>query len=148
MNKYLINITILLTFFLFGYIVYSLFYPFNPLEMQEPVEVLNKKVKPGEMVLVNFNFKKNTKIIPDVSLSLVDGVVYIIPDYRPINPPGVVSDRIVGVMTVPMSIPCGEYLLKWVASYKYNAIRTVEVQYQSEKFYIDSELCGGVNGEK
>lgn len=132
---------IFLSLVLFVVVGISLFYPFKPLEMYEPVRVLTKEVMPGDTIFVEFNFKKNTDIIPDITLSLVDGVVYNLPSYRPINKPGEVQGRVVGVMEVPASIPCGEYYLQWLASYRYNTLRTVNVEYRSEKFRINNTIC-------
>ena len=134
-------ITLGLLSVLLSIIGYYLFYPYNPLEIQEPVKVITKEVKPGDIIFVEFTFKKNTTVRPEISLALVDGVVFNIPDYSPINPTGETKDKRVGVLVVPTSVPCGEYNLKWVASYKMNPLRIVDVPYESEKFYINSKIC-------
>lgn len=147
MNR-LFNITACLFIVLLGVIGVSLFYPFKPLIIYEPVKVLTKEVKPGDAIIVEFNFQKNTKIIPEISLALVDGIVYNIPSYRPQNIPGAVIGKKVAVMEVPNSIPCGTYHLHWTASYRYNTLRTVDVEYASEEFYISNTICVEENGNQ
>lgn len=120
---------------------YWFLYPYQPLEMNEPVEIEQDVYHTGDVIYATFNFKKNTDIIPDISMSLVDGVVYTLPKYSPINPPGIIKDRVVGILQIPLSIPCGEYHLDWVASYQMNPIRTVDVMYESEKFRVESDYC-------
>lgn len=126
---------------LLGIIVFYLFWPHNPLEIKSPVKTLTEEVDAGEVVFVEFNFKKNTEVRPDISLSIVDGVIFNIPEYSPINPVGETEGKVVGI-TIPASVPCGEYHLEWVARYHMNPLRTVEVPYESEPFRVNSKICG------
>ena len=117
-------------------------YPYNPLEIEEPVKVLTPVVKAGDAVIVEFTFDKNTDVTPEVSLSLVDGVIYNLPTYSPSNVTGHTNNKAVNVLTIPPSMPCGEYHLHWEATYEMNPIRDVVVKYESEKFEIlNSEIC-------
>ena len=137
--KYL-SIFILYSFVaLFGYWT---FYPYNPLEIEYPIEVLTPIVAEGEMVYVNFDFQKNTKIKPDISMALVDGIEFALPSHTPINIPGTTSDKIVGILKIPTTIPCGQYYISFSADYQMNPIRIITVDYQTEVFIINSTLCG------
>lgn len=141
MDKIILKLMIILSCVLFVVVGVSLFYPFNPLEIEQPVKVLQDEYNAGDTVVVEFDFKKNTSIIPEITLALVDGVVYTIPTYKPINQVGQVTGKRVAVLDIPLSIPCGEYHLVWVASYRYNTLRTVEVEYESEPFRINNTIC-------
>jgi len=133
---------IVLTMWTFASIFwYWSYFPYKPLEITEPVKILNKNVKPGETIFAEFSFTKNTNVTPEIHLSMVDGVIYNIPNYSPVNKPGETKSKIVGVLEVPGSVPCGEYHLHWEADYRMNPIRHIIVEYQSEKFYVDSPLC-------
>ena len=136
-----VKITTFLIVGIMGHMVYALCYPFNPLEVKGPVKVITKEVKSGDPVIVEFDFIKNTSITPEISISLVDGVIYNLPTISPSNHIGEIKGKRVSVMEVPMTIPCGEYHIHWTAKYKYNALRTVEVKYESEKFRVNSKLC-------
>ena len=115
--------------------------PYHPLDIEQPVEIVNKKVAHGEVVLAKFNFTKYTDVTPDVSLALVDGVIFNVPKFSPQNQMGDVKDRVVGVLEIPKTVPCGEYHFEWTASYQMNPIRRVEVKYQSEKFLVEDDTC-------
>ena len=122
-------------------IMFWCLYPYNPLEMEEPVKVLTPVVNAGDSVIVSFNFTKNTKITPEIHLSLVDGVIYNLPTYSPKNAVGHTDGKVVNVLTVPINQPCGDYHLRWVVSYEMNPVRTIEVEYESEKFRVNSNIC-------
>jgi hypothetical protein len=118
-----------------------LLWPYKPLEINELVHVVTKVVRPGEAVFVQFTFEKNTDVSPEISLALVDGVIFNIPTYQPQNPVGKTFNKMVGVLEIPMTVPCGTYHLQWTAKYKMNPIRVVEVKYESEQFEVVSPLC-------
>ncbi len=117
-------------------------FPYNPLEIDEPVKIMTPVVKAGDAIIAEFTFDKNTEITPEISITLVDGVVYTIPSYSPENVVGHTDDKLVRVMTIPVSMPCGIYHLHWTAVYKMNPIRDVTVKYSSETFKIlNDEIC-------
>lgn len=134
----------LVIFIIYGLVLlfaYWIFYPYNPLEITTPVKVLTPVVKPGEVVYIDFEFTKNTPIKPEVKMALVDGVIFNLPEFSPINPVGDTDSKVVGVVTVPTTVPCGEYHIHFSADYQMNPLRVVTVEYETERFIVDSKLC-------
>ena len=134
------NIAICLMYLLVILFLYWTLYPYKPLEIEQPVKIVSEVHNPGDMIYADFNFEKNTNVKPDISLAIVDGVIFNIPSSTPQNSEGH-NERVVGVLEVPSTVPCGIYHLHWTAKYRMNPIRTVEVKYESEKFEITSTLC-------
>ena len=111
-------------------------FPYNPLEIEQPLIVLNenKTVVAGEILRYKCVFKKNTSIKPTISKRLIDGIVYAFPRTRPSNPVG--DNDIICTVEIPHSIPKGEYILDTSACYQMNPIREVCVDYQTESFLV------------
>ena len=135
------NLVIFIVYSFAGLVAFWLLFPYNPLVIEQPTKVLTPVVKTGEVIYVEFDFEKNTDIKPNITVALVDGVIFNLPEFSPINPIGHTSKKVVGILTVPMTVPCGEYHIDFSADYKMNPIRTVTVEYETEKFIIDSPLC-------
>jgi hypothetical protein len=112
-------------------------YPYNPLEMKQPLEVLNenKTVRAGEVVIYRAEYMKNTDILPKITRTLVDGIIYTLPPIIPINTRGK-HDQIIYSLTIPPSIPAGTYTFDCMACYQMNPIREVCVSYSSEEFTV------------
>lgn len=110
--------------------------PYNPLEIESPLIVLNedKTVVAGEFLRYSCVFQKNTPIKPTIHRRLIDGIVYSFPNSRPTNPVG--SNNLVCSLEIPASIPAGDYILDTSACYQMNPIREVCVDYQTEEFKI------------
>ena len=141
-NSFFAKLILLIMYFFVLLFTYWTFYPYKPLVIESPVEVITKDVWVGEFVLVKYNFTKNTSVQPVIRKSLVDGIVFLLPNTHPINRAGGREDKVVSTLIVPSTVPCGEYYIKYVATYEMNPIRTVIVEYESETFTIHSPLCG------
>ena len=138
--KNLVNIFTTLTLILaFGFILTVIFwciYPYNPLEIKQPLEILNedKTVQVGEQLFYQVEFTKNTDKLPIINNHLVDEVVYALAPITPVNTSGE-HNQVVSHITIP-TIPAGNYYLRTSTCYEMNPIRTVCVVYESENFNI------------
>lgn len=134
--------TLLLDCFLAFTIFFSLLlwfwwlYPYNPLEIEKPLVVLNedKIVSPGGILKYKCVFDKKTDKVPTINRRLVDGIYYQFPEVRPTNPVG--HNNFVCTVEIPHSIPEGMYYLNTKACYQMNPIREVCVEYSTDKFEV------------
>lgn len=110
--------------------------PYNPLEIMEPLEVLNenKTVISGQELHYRVVFKKNTDKKATISRRMVDGVVYNFPQIFPQNPTG--QHDTSTFIEIPRAIPEGTYILESTACYQMNPIREVCVTYSTEEFKV------------
>ena len=113
--------------------------PYNPLEIEQPLIVLNqnKEVKQGEILEYLCVFNKNTDIKPRINRRLIDGIVYAFPQTRPTNPVG--ANNFTCTAEIPHSIPVGTYVLDTSACYQMNPIREVCVDFTTEEFTVIGE---------
>jgi len=135
------NLFLALTVLISGTLLFWMVYPYDPLYIETPVKILTPVVSGGDDIIASFTFNKKTSVTPEISMSLVDGVVYNIPAYKPINVEGVTKGKVIRVLQLPDNIPCGVYHLHWVAEYQMNPIRVVQVKYESEEFLVESPIC-------
>ena len=114
--------------------------PYNPLEIVQPLEILNKDktIQAGNILAYSCIFEKNTKIIPSISRRLVDGVIYSFPSINPKNPVG--ANNFTCSIQIPKGIPRGTYFLETSACYKMNPIRNICVDYSTEEFEVISDV--------
>lgn len=115
---------------------YWYLYPYNPLVIEQPLQILNehKQVQAGDNLVYRTTFTKNTDVLPLVHRELVDGVVHTLASITPVNEAGD-HDHVVTNLVIP-NLPTGEYYLRTSACYEMNPIRTVCVNYNSELFTI------------
>ena len=135
------NILLWVYFGMIGLFAFWLFYPYKFLEIEQPVKVLTPVVEPGDPIVVSFNFEKFNDTRPEISLRLVDGIIYNLPTFKPQNTKGFTEDKAVAILVVPPNQPCGEYHIEWTATYRPNPIREEDVKYESEVFRINSGIC-------
>ena len=128
----------LLIFFVFmvGMVWYWHLYPYNPLEIEQPLRVLNedKTVVAGEILRYHCHFTKHTDKIPAINRRLVDGITYSFPETKPRNPVG--ENEFTCTLEIPRSIPEGNYRLDTQACYRMNPVREVCVEYSTDEFKV------------
>ena len=110
--------------------------PYNPLEVMEPLKVLNedKVVVAGEELHYEIVYSKNTDVKCYIYRRLIDGVVYNFPRIFPQNPKG--EYETTTFLEIPKAIPEGNYIMESTACYQMNPIREVCVTYSTEEFKV------------
>lgn len=138
MNKifqYISYLTILASFVLIGLLVFWCLYPYKPITFNEPHQVLTKEVKRGEHLVYLVDYCKNSKAIPTITKTFIDGIIYAVPET-------IAVDREVGCgvqkvqMYVPKALPEGEFYVKLLYKYQVNPIKSITVVTRTEKFII------------
>jgi len=117
-----------------GLLFYWYLYPYEPMEMKQPMIVLNKTVLVGKTLVYEAEYNKYTDITPKISRVLVDGVVHALPAIETINSAGY-HKQLIYSLVIP-NIPSGSYYLKCRACYQMNPVREICVDYQSEEFEV------------
>ena len=138
MNKIIQAISYLTIIFALGAVVLFIFwglYPYNPIEFNQPHKIITKEVARGEHLIYEVDYCKNMTILPTITKTFVDGIIYAIPEI-------VAVDREVGCgvqqvsMYVPKALPTGEFYIKIIYHYQVNPIRKIDVITNTEKFTI------------
>ena len=127
--------TILSAFTLVLLFSYWLIYPYKPLEVKEPIEIINHTIQSGDNVLYEIEYCKNMDIPVTIRRRFVDGLVYHIPEFTTqMNDMGC-REQIIAI-EVPKKLPPGEYKLYTEFVYHVNPIRDVVVKVDSENFIV------------
>lgn len=120
---------------------YWLLYPYNPTDFPSPVQKVDKlTVQSGEHLIITSEFCKNMTVVPTISRSFVDGIIYQIPSYTAIEPELGCHTRKVQVY-IPKGLPLGRYYIHSSYKWQVNPIRAIEKTTTTEVFYV-------VNGQK
>lgn len=114
---------------------YWYFYPYNPIEFNSvPFKVDNKVVKRGGHITYNLEYCKNNNLIPELTKSFEDGIVYVVPQSLAVEEEGCHSKKI--QVYIPRALPPGEYLLRIVYRYHINPLRIIDISVETEKFIV------------
>lgn len=100
----------------------------------QPYVVSEKVIKQGDNLNYLIDACNYTDKLPTITKQFVDGIVYSIPEST-IKLPSGCHQTVVSVK-VPKNLPAGVYSLKVFVSYKMNPIRTINTEYQTEKFSV------------
>ena len=122
-------------FGLISLIFFWLTFPYNPLEVEEPLKVLNSPVRAGEGVVYAVDYCKYAQLPATVSKSINNHFKI---DYNNIQTKAISGCRQdIGSAKVPKYFEAGdEYYLSWKACYQMNPLREVCVLYRSETFEV------------
>jgi len=112
-------------------ILYSLFFPYEPIEIKTFVK--ESTVSPGEEMTLSLIGNKKMPIPVEAFIELVDGGNYPIMTYFENNPVGTFNK--VKKFIAPNINP-GIYRVRWTGRYKINCIREVSVVVYSNEFYL------------
>lgn len=128
--------TILAAIFLIGVLIYWYSYPYKPITFNpQPVKVLTKEIKRGDYLVYEISFCKNTAIVPLITKTFIDGILYVTPQTVAINNPlGCKSNLVQNY--VPKALPPGEYVIEISYVYKMNPIRNINISIKTEKFIV------------
>lgn len=117
---------------LFGY---WYIYPITPIIFELPFKVENKEVKSGDYLFYLVKYCKNTKVIPIISKTFVDGVTYTVQQEPAVeNKVGCGERRI--AQYVPKALPLGKYHISITYHYQMNPVRYIDVVAKTEEFTI------------
>lgn len=116
--------------------IYWMVFPYNPITFSpQPIKVVNKEVKRGDYLVYEISFCKNTPIIPLITKTFIDGILYVTPQTVAINNPlGCKSNLVQNY--VPKALPPGEYVIEISYVYKMNPIRNINISVKTEKFIV------------
>ena len=117
-------------------ILFWLFYPYNPLEIVQPMVIVNegKTIKGGGLLLIRTDFCKNTNIKPIIRTWVVNRVEYKLSEEEISNTVGQ-NNKVIGLI-FPRELPADIYHIKKEACYKINPLREICVSYKSEEFIV------------
>lgn len=113
-------------------ILYSLFFPYEPVDIK--IFVKNPIVRPGEEITLSLIGNKKIPIPVEVFIELVDGGNYPVMTYFENNPVGEFNKT--KKFIIPNIRP-GAYKVRWTGKYKVNFIREVPVVSYSNEFILN-----------
>ena len=125
--------------FTFGFILlisYWLLWPYTPMVIKEPIEIMNtnKTVEAGKVLVYKMDMDKRTALPCMITKQIVNGFIItsspIIGNLRP----GKYSKTF--PLTVPNFADSGMNKLKWSGTYHVNPLRRITVVAWSEPFFI------------
>lgn len=133
---YMISVlTLTLSAVLVLYVGYLLLWPVEVMWQQEPITVLNKQVKAGDFVTLEFNYCKYREAVGDVSIYLIDNTIFSLRTVQSNNPVGCRSDLKYPVQ-IPVTTVPGVYHIREVLDFHINPFRQVHYTYDSENFEV------------
>lgn len=114
---------------------YWSFWPFEPIRMQTPIQVLTPQVKAGESVTLNMNFNKRSDCTPEIKWYLVDGFILKLSDSGVRRPKG--EQNYVREILIPESAPIEKMVhLRIEYSCRVNPLRVINYSWDTEQFEI------------
>lgn len=101
-----------------------------------PVPVTHQPVKPGDYVILTYDYCKNARVSGTVTYELIsDRTKLSVPDAWDTTPKTCISSLSVPV-PVPPQTPPGKYHIHYETSYKFNPLVTRTQEWDSEKFEV------------
>jgi hypothetical protein len=130
-------ITLIVAFLMIFVSTYWFVYPYKPVEFKNlPHKVDSKQVKSGEYLTMEIEYCKYSNIVPEISTSFVDGLIYYVPETA--NPNvikiGCGINKI--FIYIPKSLPPGKYTANRVWKYHVNPLRIMYYYTHSESFEV------------
>jgi len=134
MRRFLCLLLDLFLIFVVGFVFTLWFWylrPYNPLEIIEPVKILNedKTVIAGQLLYYEVSFVKNTDIKPVITRRLIDGISFDLPSASPNNKTG--ANTKTPSIQIPGILPAGDYVLESTACYQMNPVREICIIYST-----------------
>lgn len=92
--------------------------------------------KIGEPVAVKWNYCKEVNNTSTISINLIDGIVYMLPNTYSTREIGCYNSYTV-VTEIPKAIPSGVYHLTSIVHFKINPVKSIDYKVESNKFKIE-----------
>lgn len=113
-----------------------MFWPYKTITFKNGEQkVLNKTLRGGSYLSYEVDYCKYTKIVPIVTKTFIDGILYVLPPNIAIEKP-VGCAKIVSQVYIPKALPPGKYILKSSYRYQVNPVRFIDVVTETEKFEV------------
>lgn len=132
-HTFIISALIFCFLFLFVFLTWWV-YPYRTSVQKQPYEVINKEVKPWELLKYRMEYCKYTDVIPSVQRQFVDWIIYSMPESTASLKKW--CGTVINSVIVPNSLPEWEYYLRALVHFKVNPIRVITEEYVTEKFRV------------
>lgn len=138
-KKKITHILVLIAFaiivFIWAIFMFWWIYPYKTTVVNEqPYLINNTEIKQGGNLNYIIDACNYTEIVPTVTKQFVDGIIFSVPESAIRLPMG--CNKTLVSVKIPKNLPTGVYYLKVYVSYKMNPIRTINSEYQTEKFSV------------
>ena len=136
-NQFLIFVAVACVVVFSVVITWWLYFPYNVMDVREPVKVLTKQVIAGEFCEIELVYSKYFDIPGQRQIQLVNGMVISLdkePYYGYLRPGINVVYRIGFV--IPSWYPAGYCHAEIIASHEVNPIRTIVEKFSTEEFEV------------
>ena len=136
-------LTLLITFFFLVIAAYWILLPKSPIEIQEPLLIINKNktVKAGGVLVYKMNINKKIPVPAVITKQFIsETAVVTLPSV--IGNVGIGQSNFCYPTKVPVFIESGLNKMKWTGVYQANPMKKVTVVAWSEPFYILNEQPG------
>lgn len=127
-------VTIGLTTFLMGLIIYWLFYPYKPVAFTSKFVEYPAEVKQGDYIYYSFNYCKYTDREPQVKREFINGIIFQSADTRAKVETG--CGKAIVKQKIPEELPAGTYVFRTTVTYKMNPVRSVTYSNQTNSFKV------------
>ena len=115
------------------FIGYEMFYPFNPLEVNE-FRIINHTYYQGGELLYFSSYCKYMPMSAKVMTSYNDGVIYPMESYR--TNMNVGCGNVTNTIKIPQNLPAGKYTIYRTYEYRINGLRSIQVSVRSNEFEV------------
>lgn len=133
---WLLNLMVVFMTIGVGILLYWNFAKYEILEPKIGNYQLEKDVyEQGETLRIKFVICKNRDIRERVVGKFIDGVIFSVPDINSNFEPTCYDTYITGV-TIPMTLPTGEYIYEEQVFYQVNPIREVSYRFETPRFTV------------
>jgi len=130
-------ISIVLAFIILVGAAYYMYYPFKTLDVISGNKILTLEVEAGEYVKWEFVYCKYAEKAATINKHLVNDIIISIPPIKTNIDTG--CGNVTASLRVPKFAQPGEYHVKTVFEYEMNPLRTIIVQYETDKFNVISK---------
>jgi hypothetical protein len=108
-----------------------------PLIVKTDIVQTDKQVyKIGEPVAVKWNYCKGVNTTSTISINLIDGIVYMLPNTYSTREIGCYDSYTV-VTEIPKAIPPGNYHLSSIVHFDINPVKSIDYKVSSNTFKIE-----------
>ena len=137
MTKCMKYISLLLLIGLYALVTYWLWWPYTIMEIQQPIKVINpdRVAYAGEEFIYELHYSKTTPLSAMVSKNLINDYIITLTPISGNLPAGENLTKKISVNIPGYACP-GKYRLRWVAHYKVNPLRIIQVEAWSEEFTV------------
>jgi hypothetical protein len=135
-NSWILNVMLISILLLSGVLVYWLSAPYEVLTVQEGNYTLDKtEYKRGEVLAIRLRVCKQIAKCDKVYGRFIDGVIFTIPDKKSDFAIGCYDTYLTSV-TIPETLPEGNYVYEERIVYEVNPLRDVEYVFTTPEFRV------------